>query len=286
MATRDTRARSSDFLRLVLLICLSVVVMLADRRTDYLQGVRSTLAMVATPLQLLATTPDRIGTWFQESFTSEESVNQAYTRLRGDNMKLRARLQRMQALEAENASLRRLLAAAEKVPDQVLMAELVDVSLDPYTHKLIVNRGVTDGIYVGQPVLDPQGVMGQVTETMPFTSAVTLITDPSHATPAQVERNGLRAITFGTGNPDKLKVSYLTHNADIKLGDVLVTSGMGGRFPAGYPVAEINEIIRDASEAFLRITATPVARLERSKQVLLVWQGISKNFSDNLKESE
>ncbi len=255
--------------------------MLADRRTEYLHNARSILAVFVTPLQLIASTPDRLGTWIQEAFTSEESLNQAYTRVRGENMKLRARLQRMQALEAENASLRRLLAAAEKVPDQVLMAELVDVSLDPYTHKLIVNRGATDGIYVGQPVLDPEGVMGQVTEIMPFTSAVTLITDPSHATPVQVERNGLRAITFGTGRADQLKVSYLTHNADIKIGDVLVTSGMGGRFPAGYPVAEILEIVRDASEAFLRISAVPVARLERSKQVLLVWQGIHKDFSDD-----
>ncbi len=254
--------------------------MLADRRTEYLDNARSILAVFITPLQFIASTPDRLGTWIQEAFTSEESLNQAYTRVRGENMKLRARLQRMQALEAENASLRRLLAAAEKVPDQVLMAELVDVSLDPYTHKLIVNRGVTDGIYLGQPVLDPEGVMGQVTETMPFTSAVTLITDPSHATPVQVERNGLRAITFGTGTADKLKVSYLTHNADIKIGDVLVTSGMGGRFPAGYPVAEVMEIVRDASEAFLRISAKPVARLERSKHILLVWQGIQKDFSE------
>jgi len=286
MAARDTRARSSELLRLTLLICLSVVVMLADRRTEHMQSVRSVLSMVVTPLQMVASVPNRIGTWIQESFTSEESINEAYSRVLGDSLKLRARLQRMQALEAENASLRRLLSAAEKVPDQVLMAELVDVSLDPYTHKLIVNRGVTDGIYVGQPVLDPQGVMGQVTETMPFTSAVTLITDPSHATPVQVERNGLRAIAFGTGNPDKLKVSYLTHNADIKIGDILVTSGMGGRFPAGYPLAEIREIVRDASEAFLRITAAPVARLERSKQVLLVWQGISKDFSNSPKDSE
>lgn len=286
MAARDMRARSSELLRLALLICLSVVVMLADRRTEHMQGVRSVLSVVITPIQMVASVPNRIGTWIQESFTSEESINEAYSRVLGDSLKLRARLQRMQALEAENASLRRLLSAAEKVPDQVLMAELIDVSLDPYTHKLMVNRGVTDGIYVGQPVLDPQGVMGQVTETMPFTSAVTLITDPSHATPVQIERNGLRAIAFGTGNADKLKVSYLTHNADIKVGDILVTSGMGGRFPAGYPLAEIKEIIRDASEAFLRITAAPVARLERSKQVLLVWQGISKDFPNRPKDSE
>jgi rod shape-determining protein MreC len=256
--------------------------MLADRRTEYLQGVRSTLAIVVTPLQVVASAPDRVGDWIRDAFTPEESVREAYNRLRGEHMRLKARLQRMQALEAENAGLRHLLAAAEKVPDQVLMAELVDVSLDPYTHKLIVNRGVTDGIYVGQPVLDPHGVMGQVTETMPFTSAVTLVTDPSHATPVHVERNDLRAIAFGTGRADELKISYLTHNADIKIGDVLVTSGMGGRFPAGYPVARVREIVRDASEAFLRITATPVARLERSKQVLLVWQGIGKEVSADI----
>ena len=122
-----------------------------------------------------------------------------------------------------------------------------------------MNRGLKDGVHVGQPVLDPDGVMGQVTQVMPLTSAVTLITDPSHGLPVQVRRNGLRAIAFGTGKPDELRVSYLTPNADIRVGDELVTSGLGGRFTAGYPVAKVSELISDASEAFLRISAHPSA---------------------------
>lgn len=274
MAPRETHLLPSSAFRLVLLILFSVAIMIADYRTDYLQTVRSGLAIFVTPIQVAAALPKQIGQWVDEFFTTEQDYRDAFEQLQSKQVKLQARVQRLEALELENESLRRLLAAAGRVPDQVLMAELVEVSLDPFTRKILINRGITDGIYVGQPVLDPKGVMGQVTHTMPFTSTVTLVTDASHAIPVQVRRNGLRAIVIGVGKADDLKVSYLTHNADIQKGDVLVTSGMGGRFPAGYPVAKVEQIARDSSEAFLRISATPVARLDHAKQVLLVWQGL------------
>ncbi|MDH3281221.1 MAG: rod shape-determining protein MreC [Gammaproteobacteria bacterium] len=274
MAAREPRNNPSSALRLVLLIILSIGLMIADHRTEYVQTVRSALAIFVTPIQAAATLPHLVRGWFNDFFTTEQDYRDAYTDLQHQHMKLRARLQRLEALELENDSLRRLLAASGQVPDQVLMAELVEVSLDPFSRKILINRGITDGIYVGQPVLDPNGVMGQVTHTMPFTSAVTLITDSSHAIPVQVQRNGLRGIVFGVGKADDLKVSYLTHNADIREGDVLVTSGMGGRFPPGYPVATVKTIVRNTSEAFLNISAAPVARLDHAKQVLLVWQGL------------
>ncbi len=274
MAAREPRTAPSSALRLFLLIILSIALMVADHRTDYMQSVRSTLAIFVTPIQVAATLPHSVQGWLNEFFTTEQDYRDAYTDLQQEHIKLKARLQRLEALELENDSLRRLLAASGKVPDQVLMAELVEVSLDPFSRKILINRGITDGIYVGQPVLDPNGVMGQVTHTMPFTSAVTLITDSSHAIPVQVQRNGLRAIVFGVGRADDLKVSYLTHNADIREGDVLVTSGMGGRFPPGYPVATVHSITRNTSEAFLNISAAPVAQLDHAKQVLLVWQGL------------
>ena len=274
MAAREPRNTPSSALRLVLLIILSTGLMIADHRTEYVQTVRSTLAIFVTPIQAAATLPNSVRVWLNDFFTTEQDYRDAYTELQQEHIKLKARVQRLEALELENDSLRRLLAASGKVPDQVLMAELVEVSLDPFSRKILINRGITDGIYVGQPVLDPNGVMGQVTHTMPFTSAVTLITDSSHAIPVQVQRNGLRGIVFGVGKADDLKVSYLTHNADIRAGDILVTSGMGGRFPPGYPVAMVKTIARNTSEAFLYISAAPVAQLDHAKQVLLVWQGL------------
>ncbi|MDH3690790.1 MAG: rod shape-determining protein MreC, partial [Gammaproteobacteria bacterium] len=196
-----------------------------------------------------------------------------------------ARLQRLDAVEAENERLRQLLSASSKIAQKVLLAELVEVSLEPFTHKVVLNRGQSDGAYVGQPVIDPNGVVGQVTQATPFTSAVTLITDPGHAIPVQVLRNDLRAIVFGTGVRNQLGVPYLARHADIVEGDVLVTSGMGGRFPSGYPVARVATILRDPNEPFLKITAIPVARLDHAKEVLLIWQDVGVPLSDSGSDS-
>ncbi|MDH3451780.1 MAG: rod shape-determining protein MreC, partial [Gammaproteobacteria bacterium] len=203
---------------------------------------------------------------------SHMDVREAYNRLRTDHIILKSKLQKLEAIEAENQRLNRLLSASRKVGEEVLLAELVEVSLEPFTHKVLVNRGTRDGVYVGQPVIDPDGVIGQVTKATLFTSAVTLLTDQSHAIPAQIRRNGLRVIVYGLGVPDRLAVPYLAQDADVREGDVLVTSGMGGRFPAGYPVARVTRISKDTNEPFLEVSALPVARLDYTKQVLLVWQ--------------
>ncbi len=275
MAIPETRG-PTHFLRFFLLIVLSVAVMIADHRTSYLDYLRSALAVLITPMQVVAAIPQKMISGVDEWLSSERSLRDINAQLRQQQIKTRMELQRLRALESENETLRKLLDASTRLPDRVLMAELVEVSLDPYTHKILVDRGIVDGVYVGQPVVDQEGVMGQVAEAMPFTAAVTLISDPSHAIPVQVQRNGLRAIAFGTGQSDQLRISYLTPNADIRPGDVLVTSGLGGRFPAGYPVARVIEVISDASEAFLRIIAKPVAKLDRTNQVLLVWHGLDK----------
>ncbi|OGI49715.1 MAG: rod shape-determining protein MreC, partial [Candidatus Muproteobacteria bacterium RIFCSPHIGHO2_01_60_12] len=152
-------------------------------------------------------------------------------------------------------------------------AELVEVSSEPFTRKVVVAKGSQDGVYVGQSVIDAHGVMGQVTQVAGHVSRVTLITDAGHAIPVLNNRSGLRALVFGTGNPDTVKVPYLTANADIKEGDLLVSSGMGGTFPPGYPVARVVKIVNDPNEAFLAITAKPAAQLNHGKQVLLIWRG-------------
>ena len=267
---------STDLLRFALLVCLSVALMIVDFRSQYAHYIRSTLAVFVTPLQVVATLPQGIAERIEIWFISSEGLRGQHEVLKSEHVKLKAKLQKMQALERENENLRHLLHAAKKVPDRVLMAELIEVSLDPYTHKILVDKGLNDGAHIGQPVFDPGGVMGQITQVMPFTSAVTLITDPSHALPVQVQRNGLRAIAFGTGKSDRLRISYLSPNADIRVGDVLTSSGLGGRFPVGYPAASVIAVKIDPCEAFLSIDAIPIAQIDRANQVLLVWRGEEK----------
>lgn len=250
--------------------------MIVDYRSTYLQHLRSALAVVTTPVQVVATLPQELAERLNIWFVSSEGLRDRHESLRSEHAQLKAKLQKMQALEQENENLRDLLDAAKRVPDRVLMAELIEVSLDPYTRKILVDRGLNDGAHVGQPVFDPNGVMGQITQVMPFSSAVTLITDPSHAVPVKVQRNGLRAIAFGTGNSDRVRISYLSPNTDIRVGDVLLSSGLGGRFPAGYPVAEVVTVKNDPGEAFLFIDAVPTAQIDRASQVLLVWRGGQK----------
>lgn len=266
-------SQSSNFAGFFLIAMVCAVLMFADARTRFLEPVRLGLGALVTPIQFTADIPARLGTLIDLWLQSEESVRGAYNQVVDENARLRFRLQRMQSLEMENRDLRRILSAPQRGDTRMLVGELMGVSLDPYKQSILVNRGAVDGLFVGQSVFDPEGLLGQVSEVMPVTSAVTLITDPGHALPVQVSRNGLRAIALGTGKPDRLRIVYLTPNDDIRVGDRLVTSGLGGRFPAGYPVARVTEVVEDAGEPFLNVSATPIARIAHNKHVLLVWHG-------------
>lgn len=265
--------QSSSFAGFFLVAMACAVLMFADARTRYLEPARLGLGALVTPIQFAADVPARVGSLIDLWLQSEENVRSVYNQVVDENARLRFRLQRMQALEMENRDLRRILSAPQRGGTRMLVGELLEVSLDPYKQNILVNRGATDGLFVGQPVFDPKGLLGQVSEVMPVTSAVTLITDPGHALPVQVSRHGLRAVALGTGKPDRLKIVYLTPNDDIRNGDRLVTSGLGGRFPAGYPVARVTEVVEDAGEPFLKVTARPIARIAHNKHVLLVWHG-------------
>ncbi|HSH41144.1 MAG TPA: rod shape-determining protein MreC [Arenicellales bacterium] len=265
--------QSSSFAGFFLIAITCVVLMFTDARTRLLEPVRLGIGALVTPIQFAADLPARVGGLIDLWLESEESVRSVYNQVVDENARLRFRLQRMQALELENRDLRRILSAPQRGDTRVLVGQLLEVSLDPYKQTILVNRGAKDGLFVGQPVFDPEGLLGQVSDVMPLTSAVTLITDPGHALPVQVTRHGLRAIAMGTGKPDRLRIVYLTPNDDIRKGDRLVTSGLGGRFPAGYPVARVSEVVEDAGEPFLRVTATPIARIAHNKHVLLVWHG-------------
>jgi len=177
----------------------------------------------------------------------------------------------MDALEAENMRMRNLLDSSFKIGDRVLIAELVAVDLDPYRQQVLINKGTSSGVYEGQPVLDANAVMGQVTHVNPLTATVLLITDARHALPVQVNRNGLRTVALGTGRINVLELPHLPNNADISVGDLLITSGLGGHFPPGYPVAEVTSVVREPGQPFAVVEARPMAHLDRTREALLVW---------------
>lgn len=250
---------------------MSLTLLVLDHRFQHLERLRSALAFVTYPLHYLVDLPFTTSRWLGETTSSRENLIEENRVLRERNLHLLADLQKNEALEAENMRLRDLLDSSFKIGDRVLVAELSSVDLDPYKQQVVIDKGSASGVFRGQPVLDAHAVMGQVTHVTPFSSTVLLITDSSHALPVQVLRNGLRTIAIGTGRIDQLKLPYLPTNSDILAGDLLVTSGLGGKFPPGYPVARVTQIDQSPDAPFSSVRAEPRAHLDRSREVLLVW---------------
>ena len=245
--------------------------MLVDARLDVLKPVRSNLGMVLTPLYWLGDLPVRGWNTTLQMFSSRTDLLAENEQLRADTLLMQRRLQKLATLTEKNIRLRELLNSSALIDDRVLVAELIGVDPNPYTHRVLINKGSNSGVTLGQPVLDARGVMGQVIEVMPYSSRVLLITDSNHSVPVQVNRNGLRAIASGTGNLESIELRYVTDSADIREGDLLVTSGMGQRFPVGYPVAVVTEVQRNTGQSFARVQALPAATLNRSRYLLLVF---------------
>jgi rod shape-determining protein MreC len=261
----------SNLTRFMLLALLSVGLMLLDARGHHLQKIRAGLTVLFTPIQMVAAIPIRVGGAIIDFIHGDESLRAEAERLRSEQPILLARLQKYEAIEAENAHLRQLLGTSALVAERAVVAELLEVASEPFRRTVVIAKGANDGLYLGQPVVDAYGIRGQVSEIGVLQSTAILITDPGHAIPVQVNRNGLRAIAFGTGAPDTVSIRYLTASSDIKPGDLLVSSGIGGGFPFGYPVAKVKKIVNDPNESFLDITATPVAQLSHNREVLLIW---------------
>ncbi len=257
--------------RLLFFCFLSLALMTLDHRQHYLDNVRATLSAVIYPMQYVANLPSVTTTWFDESLAGRETLVEKNAGLREENLTLKADLQQFAALEMENRHLRELLQSSSRVHTRTLIAELLGVDTDPFRHKITLNKGSRDGVVLGQPLLDSEGIMGQVLHVGPFSSVALLLTDPSHALPVQVNRNGLRALVIGTGSFQRLDVPYVAKSADIQVGDLLVSSGLGGRFPPDYPVARVTAIERDPNQTFAKISAEPSARLEHNREVLLIW---------------
>lgn len=250
---------------------MALILMILDHRTSVLQPLRSFISIVTYPIYLVADAPQEVSQWFTEVTADEQTILEQNQDLKKEKMRLQARLQKLKALEAENLRLRNLLDSSFKVGERVLIAELSSVELDPYRQQIVISKGSRSGVFKGQPVLDANAVMGQVVSTSPLHSTVMLITDASHALPVQVLRNGLRTVAVGTGNIDSLNLPFLARNADIVQGDQLVTSGLGGIFPPGYPVATVTSVTQEPGQHFATISAEPLAHLDRAREVLLVW---------------
>ena len=258
-------------LRLLLLAGLSIVLLVIDHRDNHLDTVRKTIGATVYPLRVLVDAPVSVWRWANETTASRNDLQLENSRLRTERLITQARLQRYSALEAENARLRSMLEARALVRERVRVAEIMSVSSDPFRHVLVVDKGTRDNVYDGQAVIDADGIIGQIIEAGVLSSQTMLISDPGHDLPVEVNRNGLRTIARGTGEYDRLDLPFLPNNADIEPGDLLVTSGRGGAFPAGYPVAVVDSVTRIPQEPFAAVTATPSAALSQVREVMLIW---------------
>nr|WP_167336607.1 MULTISPECIES: rod shape-determining protein MreC [Pseudomonas] len=257
--------------RLLVLVVLSITLMVVDARFTLLKPMRSQMGLVLMPSYLVTDLPQRLWQGVASQFGSRTELAAENEKLKTEALLLQGRLQKLAALTEQNVRLRELLNSSALVNEKVEVAELIGVDPNPFTHRILINKGERDGVVLGQPVLDARGLMGQVVELMPYTSRVLLLTDTTHSIPVQVNRNGLRAIASGTGNPERLELRHVADTADIKEGDLLVSSGLGQRFPAGYPVATVKEVIHDSGQPFAIVRAIPTAALNRSRYLLLVF---------------
>ncbi len=242
-----------------------------DNNSERFTPVRHVLGYALYPLHLIASAPSVLVDWFGDSAKSRQQLELDNAELSARNLILGQKIQRLISLEAENIELRELLGAADRLGETVVVAELVSVDPDPFTQQIVINKGREDNVFIGQPVLDSHGLMGQVIDVLPYSSRVLLIADSNHAIPVQVNRNGVRAIAVGSGQLGELNLIYVPDTADIEVGDSLVSSGLGSRYPRGYPVAKVAKIEHFPGKAFAVVTATPSAQLDRSRHMLLVF---------------
>jgi len=260
----------SPLFRLVVFALAAIVLMALDARHRYLEPVRAAVSVALHPLQMIAAAPIAVAARIGEFFVTSEALRERNERLARAQVEAAGSVQRLAALEAENAELRGLLDARSRHGHGSVLAEVIYGARDPFAQQVVVDRGSTDKVEGGLAVVDETGVLGQVTRVYPFVAEVTLVTDKNQAVPVKVLRTGLRAIVFGNGRDATLELRFMPVNADIQTGDMLVTSGIDGTYPPGLPVATVTHIERSASLAFARIVCTPLAGVNRRGHVLIL----------------
>jgi rod shape-determining protein MreC len=255
----------------VLYSLLALGLIIVDKRYDHLGRIRRVLSVVAYPVQIAVASPFEGWDWFRESVSSRGTLRADKAKLEQELRLAQFRLQRYEALEAESQRLRALRDKTAEVTDRFVIGNVMDIDLDAFRERVLVDKGAQDGVFVGQAVLDSGGVFGQVARVGQLTAEVILVSDATHAIPVQVNRNGLRTIAVGTGDMGRLKLPYLPTSADVIAGDLLVTSGLGGGFPAGYPVGTVAEVKRDPAQSLADVDVKPAAALDRSRELMFVW---------------
>ena len=264
---------------------IALILITLNFYTDWLDPIRAKLNFVAAPFYNVVNAPKNVVSWGADRLISREKLQEDNAAISAELMIHKRKLQQMAMLAAENVRLRQLLNSAKIISDRVLVAELISLSPDPLSHKVMINKGREDGVFVGQPMLDAYGLMGQVIEVGDMYSWALLITDTAHALPVQVNRNGVRAVAEGVGDLYRLELRHLPSTVDIREGDLLVSSGLGRRFPVGYPVAQVTKITHDPGQPFAQVEIEPKAKLNRSRHVLLVFdeehQNMGKLFDEN-----
>ena len=271
-STADVSGRTKGLLlRCVLYSLLALGLIIADKRYDHLGQIRRFLSVVAYPLQVAVASPFEGYDWFRESVSTRDVLRADKARLEAELRVAQFRLQRYEALEAESQRLRALRTNTADITERFVVGDIMDLDLDAFRERVLVDKGARDGVFVGQAVLDSGGVFGQVARVEQLTSEVILISDAAHAIPVQINRNGLRTIAVGTGDVGRLKLPYLPTSADVVTGDLLVTSGLGGGFPAGYPVGTVAEVKRDPSQSLADVVVRPAAALASARELLFVW---------------
>ncbi len=258
-------------LRLIVLVLLAAGLMVADHRQHHLSMIRDWVATAAYPVQWAVQAPVQAWSAMRESLSSKSRLEAENVRLAADNLVLRLKLMRFESLEQENNRLRAARESTSRIVQRTMVAEIVRVDLDPFRQRVLLNKGTRAGVFRGQAALDANGVFGQVTRAGPVSSEVILISDPEHAIPVQVNRTGARTIALGTGRSGLLSLPYLPQNADVIVGDLLVSSGLGGVYPPGYPVGKVTAVNRDPAQPLLGVEAEPLAQLDRDPEVLLAW---------------
>ncbi|MCL1078253.1 rod shape-determining protein MreC [Parashewanella spongiae] len=254
--------------RLLLAVALSILLIATNK---YLDPFRSSLASLLAPVQYLASVPGALLDWSAESLATREMLEKQNTQLLNQQLMMSERLQRFEHLRQENQRLRTLLDSPIQIDTRKKVAEIVEVASDPYHQYVVLNHGSNSGVFVGQPVIDAQGIVGQVVQVNALTSRVLLLTDSTHGLPVRITRNDVSLIANGTGILDELELRHVSKSTDVRIGDLLVTSGLGHRFPEGYPVARVIKVQRDSGQNYAQIIAQPLAALDRIRYVLLIW---------------
>ena len=250
---------------------VSVIVMVLDHRGGYLETARLWMSAAANPIYTVVQTPYQLWSWLTGSFADRSRLRTENAQLTEQLRVARSQLLRFEALNEENRRLREIREASKGLSERTLIAEIINVSVQPFRHMVVINKGADDGVFRGQPVLDAFGVVGQVMQVGKSTATLILITDAEHSVPVQVNRNGIRSIAMGTGDGARLSLPYMTVESDVRRGDLLVSSGLDAIFPAGYPVATVTKVERNSAETFALVEAKPLAQLDRDREVLLLW---------------